>query len=626
MTAPHRDEFDFDFIVIGSGFGGSVAAHRLTEKGYRVAVMEMGRRWEADDFPRTSWAIHRWFWRPKLGLRGFFNMRFFKHVTILHGCAVGGGSITFACTLLRPPDTIWDMGSWAGLSDWKAEMPRHYDSASRMLGVVPNSILGPADDLLKQAAGSLNLGHTFYRTSVSIFQPAEGDSGGKTVPDPFFGGEGRERTTCIACGGCMMGCRHGAKNSLDLNYLYLAEKHGARVYPETRVVDVCARNGVADGRDGYEVHTVCSTAWIRRNRRRFNCRGVVFSASSLGTMELLFHLKETGSLPAISDQLGRRVRTNSESLIGVRIPRSRQDLSQGVAIGSGLYIDQHTHIEAVRYPSGSDAMSLLATILTDGRPGPVRIALWIQNVAAALLRHPFKTLRLFQPWGWARESIILLCMQALEGHIDMRWGRPWFWPFTKSLVSRGDKVPTFIPQANQFAGHFARLTGGTAMSMLPEILFNVPGTAHCIGGCVIGDSRHTGVVDHRHRVYGYTNMYLCDGSVVAANLGVNPSLTITALAERAMSFIPAATETAWQDTAEDSRERAGNPGKTSSRDLLKNSTVPNWNRRKLSSMMSVRPVPKRNYDNGVLDVFIDGFIRPFIRRSTSGTAERGGSA
>jgi cholesterol oxidase len=537
-------EYDFDFIVIGSGFGGSVTAHRLVEKGYKVAVIEMGRRWTPENLPSTNWLLHRWFWRPKLALRGFFNMRFFKHVTILHGCAVGGGSITYASTLLRPPDKVWEMGSWAGLSNWKAEMPKHYDNASRMLGVVENNILGPADHLLKKAADAFGVGSTFYRTKVGIFEGPEGEAGGKIFPDPFFGGEGPERTTCNACGGCMVGCRFGAKNTLDKNYLYLAEKHGAQVFAETKVVDVKPLDGMPDGSRGYEVHTVDSMAWLRKGRRRLTCRNVVFAASALGSTELLFRLKEKGSLPAISDELGKHIRTNSESLIGLRIPGYRDDLSTGVAIGSGIYIDEHTHIEAVRYPNGSDAMSFLCTILTGGSPGSSRVALWLRNLAVSLLRHPLKTWQVLRPFGWARECIILLCMQALDSHIDMGWERTWFSPFRKVLVSRGEKVPTYIPRANEFAEKFARMAGGTAVSMVGEILFDVPGTAHCLGGCVIAESAAEGVVDNRHRVFGYENMYVCDGSVVAANLGVNPSLTITALAERAMSFIPAASETA----------------------------------------------------------------------------------
>lgn len=546
--SPH-DVFDFDFIVIGSGFGGSVAAHRLTEKGYRVGVMEMGCRWTRETLPRTSWLIHRWFWRPKLGLRGFFNMRFFRHATIFHGCAVGGGSITYACTLLTPPDKIWEKGSWTGLANWKLEMPQHYAMAARMLGATDNKILGPADLLLKQTAEVSGVGATFYRTKVGIFEPAEGRPGNETFPDPFFGGEGPDRTTCLGCGGCMMGCRFGAKNTLDLSYLYLAEKHGARIFPETRVVDVRPLAGANDGSAGYSVTTVCSTSWIRRQPQQFTCRGVVFAASSLGTMELLFRLKEKNALPRISARLGKHVRTNSESLIGARMPGYHEDLSQGIAIGSGVYIDEHTHIEAVRYPAGSDVMGVLTTILTNGRPGLRRVGLWLRNIASSLLRHPLKTLRVLQPWGWAREFVILLCMQALDNQIEMQWQRPWFWPFRKFLVSRGEKIPTYIPRANQFAETFAHLTGGFPMSMLPEILFDIPGTAHCIGGCVIAESSTNGVVDSQHRVFGYHNMYICDGSVIAANLGVNPSLTITALAERAMSFILPAAESQWNDAA-----------------------------------------------------------------------------
>jgi cholesterol oxidase len=528
---------DFDYIVIGSGFGGSVSAHRLTEKGYRVAVMEMGRRWTPENLPASNWRIWRWIWRPKLGLRGFFNITPFRHVMILHGCAVGGGSITYANTSLVPPESIWNGGTWTGLADWKREMPPHYQTALRMLGVTENHILGPADRILQQAADAAGVGGAFYRTRVAVLEGAEGEPGGRPCPDPYFGGDGPDRATCTGCGGCMMGCRYNAKNTLDKNYLYLAEKHGAQVFPETRVVNVKPLNGKADGSDGYEVYTVCSTAIFAGKRRRFTCRGVIFAASALGTMDLLFRLKESGSLPAISDQLGRRVRTNAESLIGVRVSHSQADLSLGVAIGSGVYLDQHTHIEATRYPAGSDAMGLLATVLTEGRPGWRRILLWLGTMAAAFLEHPLRTVRCLHPFGFARESIILLCMQTLDGHIDMRLGRPWFWPFRKTLMSHGSKIATCIPQANDFARKVAALAGGTPMSMVTEILFDVPGTAHVLGGCPMGSSPAEGVVDARHRVFGYRNMFVCDGSVISANLGVNPSLTICALTERAMSYI-----------------------------------------------------------------------------------------
>jgi cholesterol oxidase len=549
---------DFDFIVIGSGFGGSVAAHRLTEKGYRVAVMEMGRRWSAAGFPSTNWHIWRWIWRPALALRGFFNIVPFRHVLILHGCAVGGGSITYANTLLVPKDSIWDSGSWAGLADWKREMPRHYAAAERMLGVTDNRVLGPADRVLQRAAAAVGAGHTYHRTRVAVFQAPEGDPGGTTHPDPYFGGQGPDRATCTGCGRCMVGCRLNAKNSLDKNYLYFAEKHGAAVFPETKVVDVAPLHPGGDGGSGYRVRTVQSTAWIRKHPATYTCRGVVFAASALGSMDLLFRLKEGGSLPALSEQLGKRVRTNAESLIGVRVPHSREDLSTGVAIGSGMYLDEHTHIEATRYPAGSDAMGILSTLLTGGRPGRNRIALWLRTLTGSLLRHPFRTIRCLHPFGWARESLILLCMQSLEGHIDMRLERPWYWPLRKVLVSKGSRIPTFIPQANEFARKLAEMMGGTPMSMITEILFDVPGTAHVLGGCSIGASPAHGVVDHRNRVFGYRNMYVCDGSALSANLGVNPSLTICAITERAMSFIPKARDAAWDDVADASESNSIN--------------------------------------------------------------------
>jgi cholesterol oxidase len=354
----------------------------------------------------------------------------------------------------------------------------------------------------------------------------------------------------------MVGCRHNAKNTLDKNYLYLAEKHGARVFAETRVVDVRPLKGAPDGGAGYEVRTVKSTAWLPRHPRRFTCRSIIFAASALGTMDLLLRLKARGSLPGLSDQVGSRVRTNAESLIGVRVPGIRDDLSKGIAIGSGIYIDEHTHIEAVRYPRGSDAMGFLSTLLTDGRPGWTRILLWLGTLLKAFIRSPFNTVRCLHPLGFARESLILLCMQSLDGHIEMRLARQWYWPFRKAMVSRGKKIPTFIPQANEFAKKVARMIGGTPMSMVTEILFDIPGTAHILGGCPMAATPADGVVDHRHRVFGYQNMYVCDGSVISANLGVNPSLTICALTERAMSYIPPAAEQGGKESWHYERERS----------------------------------------------------------------------
>lgn len=527
---PH---YDFDYVIIGSGFGGSVSAHRLTEKGYSVAVMEMGKRWEAEDFSDTNWKAHRFYWRPKVGLKGFFNLRPFRHVAIICGNAVGGGSITYANTLLVPPDSIWNEGTWAGLSDWKDEMPTHYAEAERMLGVTENSILGSADHLLKEMADLEGVGHTFKPTRVATFFPPEGETGGKTYPDPYFGGEGPPRGTCTGCGGCMTGCKYNAKNTLDKNYLYFAEKNGARVFAETRVVDVRPLQGKEDGSAGYQVVTERSTAWIRKERRTYRARSVVFAASSLGTQELMFKLKQNGSLPNISDDLGNRVRTNAESIVGIRFPGKDVNMSEGVAIGSGIYIDEHTHIEATRYGNGQDLNSTLATLMVGGE-GPMRILHWFW----AMLRHPITFARAVSPFGWARQSLIFLVMQTLDASLNMRLKRRWYWPFSKMLCSEGKKIPTNIPQANEFTRKMAAHFNGIPFTTATEVFFNVPFTAHCMGGCAMADSPRRGVIDAQNRVFNYENLYVVDGSMLGANLGVNPSLTITALAERAMSFIP----------------------------------------------------------------------------------------
>jgi len=533
MKSP-RGSFDYDYIVIGSGFGGSVSACRLAEKKYSVAVMEMGRRWKPEDLPTSNWNTRRWLWRPGLKLFGFFNMRLFRHVTIICGNAVGGGSITYANTLLVPPDSIWDEGTWAGAADWKREMPQHFERAKSMLGVTENRLFGPADHLLKQMGEAAGVGHTFKPTQVATFFPPEGEAGGKTYPDPYFGGDGPSRSTCVGCGGCMMGCKHNAKNTLDKNYLYFAEKRGAQVFEETRVVDVRPLHGKADGSDGYEVTTEHSTVWFNKRRRRFTARNVVIAGSSLGTQELLFRLKQGGSLPNISNELGNGVRTNAESIVGVRFPGPQVDMTPGVAIGSSIYLDEQTHIEATRYPPGSDAMGLLSTLMVGGKPGWTRILSWLW----AALRHPLMFFHMSNPFGFARQTLIFLVMQTVDASLRMRLKRPWYWPFSKQLCSEGNRIPTYIPQANAFTEKMARMFGGTPMTTLTEILFNVPFSAHCMGGCAIATSPEYGVIDPQNRVFNYKNLYVVDGSMLGANLGVNPSLTITALAERAMSFIP----------------------------------------------------------------------------------------
>ena len=520
---------DFDYLVVGSGFGGSVSACRLAEKGYTVAVVEMGKRWTASDFPKTTWNLRRWVWRPRLGLYGFYNMRPFEHVMILCGNAVGGGSITYANTLLQPPDEVWREGSWKGLADWERDMPAHYAAARRMLGVTQNKILGDADRVLKQAAEVAGVADTFHLTDVAVYF---GEGPGQPHPDPFFGGEGPPRSSCIGCGGCMVGCRYGAKNTLDLNYLYLAEKRGAKILAETRVVALRPLDERGDA--GWEVTVESSTARVAKHRRTITARHVVLAASALGTMDLLLRMKEQGVLPALSERLGCDVRTNSESILGVRFPGARFDMSKGIAIGSGIYLDRFTHIEATRYSKGSDVLGLMATLLVTGK-GWGRIGRWIGTA----FRHPVRFARASWPFGFARETLILLVMQTIDATLRFRLRRRWFWPFARLLSSDGQRIPTNIPQANAFAERAAAELGGLPITSNTEILFDMPMTAHCIGGCVMGRDASEGVIDAQHRVFGYERLYVVDGAAVGANLGVNPSLTIAALAERAMSFIPA---------------------------------------------------------------------------------------
>ncbi len=533
-----QHKYDFDFIVIGSGFGGSVSAHRLTEKGYRVGVMEMGKRYDQTNFPKSNWNARKFLWVPQTGLHGFFRMTLFRHTFVLSGVGVGGGSLVYACTLLVPPDTVWQDTQWAHLKDWKTTMPQFYDTAKQILGVTNNPYLGKADKLLRAAADEQGFGDTFYRTDVSIYFGEKGE----TVPDPYFGGDGPARTGCTYCGGCMTGCLHGAKNSLDKNYLYFAEKHGAQVMPESQVVDIIPLNGRVDGRDGYEIHVVTPTS-IFKNRRVYTTRGIVFSAGVLGTVKLMFELKQKGSLPKLSARTGDFIRTNSEAIIGVQLNEKGIDISEGVAIGSGVHVDEYTHIEAVRYSKGDDAMGALTTLLTGSTPGIPRLITWLGTV----IKHPLKFLKSLNPIGFARSTVILLVMQTLEGTIKMRLKRGLF---GNRLVTEGEQIPSFIPAANQFAERMAQQFNGTPKTALTEILFDVPTTAHILGGAAMAANPDEGVIDSQNRVFNYKNMYVCDGSMIGANLGVNPSLTITALTEHAMSHIKPAHETDWNESGQ----------------------------------------------------------------------------
>lgn len=532
-VTPVDDPEVYDYVIVGSGFGGSVSALRLAEKGYRVLVIEAGKRWRAQDFPESNWNVRKFLWMPAFFCYGIQRLTFLRDVLVLSGAGVGGGSLVYANTLLVPPDEAFRRGTWPRGTDWQQALAPHYETAQRILGVTQNQLLWPGDRALQDFARSLGKEDTFKPTRVAVLL---GDRPGEQVGDPFFGGEGPERTTCTYCGGCMVGCRHGAKNTLDKNYLWFAEKLGARVLPETRVTGIDPVG--EDGRDGYVLHVESSTRKLRKRRRAIRARAVVLSAGALGTVSLLLRCKENGRLPRLSPVLGNHVRTNSEVLCGVTARQDAVDYSRGIAIASGFHPDPDTYIEVVRYPAGSDVMSFLATLLVDGGSRLTRPLKWLGHC----LRHPVDFLRTLNPVGWAKRSSILLVMQDLENSIRLVRARRWLWPFKKTLTSERDPgeppIPSYIPVANQAARHLAKSTGAFASSSINEVLLNVPTTAHILGGASMASSPEEGVIDRENRVFGYQNLLVVDGSMIPANLGVNPSLTITALAEHAMSQVP----------------------------------------------------------------------------------------
>jgi cholesterol oxidase len=519
------DSYDFDWLVIGSGFGGSVSALRLAEKGHSVGFAD-------HEFPKNTADLKRYFWNPRLGMKGIFRLTNFKDVAVVSGCGVGGGSLGYACTLYVPPKQFFEDRQWAGMEDWETELTPHYAEAQRMLGVVENPHEDPADQLLRELGEELGVGETYKRTPVGIYFGERG----KTAADPFFDGEGPERTGCRLCARCMVGCVHGAKNTLVKNYLYLAEKRGAHVMPERTVIDV-RPIGAADGADGYEVESVRSGAWLRKERRVQRAPFVV-AAGPLGTNRLLQKCRLEGSLPRISSRLGELVRTNSESILTVTVPEDYpDDLIERVAISSSIYPDPNTHIETVTYGDDGDSMRLLYTLLTGDGTRVTRPL----KLLAQLIRHPDRLAKVLFAKHWSRRTIIILVMQTLDNAIALRPRKgPFgsFWLQTEQDPERPN--PTFIPVANKAAEWFAKRTGGIAQSSVTEALFNIPSTAHILGGAVIAPDPSQGVIDSRQRVFGYENLLVCDGSAIPANVGVNPSLTITALAEHAMSHVPAA--------------------------------------------------------------------------------------
>ena len=520
----------YDFIVVGSGFGGSVSALRLAEKGYRVLVVEAGKRFRAEDFAKTSWNLPRYLWLPALGCYGIQRIKLFRDVLVLAGAGVGGGSLMYANTLLAPHDEVFSSSAWPHGADWKERLAPHYATARRILGVTRTPRIWAGDEALAAFAAETGRAGSFTRTEVAVLF---GERPGEDVGDPYFGGEGPPRSTCTTCGGCMVGCRFNAKNTLDKNYLFFAEKLGAEIMPETMVTLI-----EPDGEGGYLLRTRRSVGALRRGRRTLRARGVVVAAGAMGTTDLLLRCREAGTLLELSPALGRRVRTNSEVLCGVTARTDEVDYSEGIAIASSLYTSADTHIEVVRYSEGSDFMSFLATLQVGPGTRLTRPLKWL----GTCLRHPLDFLRSLNPFGWARRSVVLLVMQTIENSIRLVRRRHWYWPFSRRLGSRRDPgqplIPSYIPVANEAGRAMAKTMGGFPGSAINEALLDIPLTAHILGGACMGSSPQDGVVDEYNRVFGHPGLWVVDGSSVPANLGVNPSLTITAIAEHAMSAIP----------------------------------------------------------------------------------------
>lgn len=517
-----------DYLIVGSGFGGSVSAFRLAEKGYSVRVLEKGRRFADADFPKSNWNLKRWLWLPEVGFRGLFKMTFLRHVTVLSGVGVGGGSLVYANTLPVPGDEFFAQPSWSGLADWKSELAPHYAMARRMLGVTANTKTTFADDVMKELAAELGIADRLRQAEVGVYfgEPGVG------VPDPYFGGKGPERSGCIHCGACMIGCPHGAKNTLDKNYLYLAEQLGARVEADMLVTDV--RPVGSGSREGYEV-----VARPRRGREiTYRARNVILAGGVLGTVPLLLSLKERKeSLPNLSPRLGESIRTNSEVLVGVTTEQRDRDFSEGVAITSFLRTDERSHLEPVRYPRGSGFFRLLSMPHAPGATFFARIA----SAIGLAVKHPWKAIRSFLTPDFGRFSLVLLYMRTDDGRLAFRLGRTARNLFRRGVVtevSAGAAPVASIPEATDIVHRVARIAKGYPLSMATETILGIPTTAHILGGCTMGRTADEGVINDRHEVFHYPGLYVIDGSAISANPGVNPSLTICALAERAMSFIP----------------------------------------------------------------------------------------
>jgi len=533
----------FDFVIIGSGFGGSVSAMRLTEKGYSVLVLERGKRYEDADFPKRNWNVWKYLWMPALRAFGFLQLHLFNGLFVFGSCGVGGGSLVYANVLMEPDDSFFNASTWMHLGDWKTILRPHYETARKMLGVTKNPEITPADEALRKVVSGMNHPEGFRQTDVGVFF-GEPDV---EVPDPYFEGNGPHRAGCNFCGGCMVGCRYNAKNTLPKNYLYFAEKNGAQVWPECEVVDIFPLTPtnlplVDDEGDEahYEIHYRSSTTWLYKPVKTVQARNVIVSAGVLGTLSLLLKCRdEIGSLPDVSPRLGELVRTNSEAFVGAFNPHSDVDHSKGLAISSIIEADNDTQIEPVRFPDGS---SLIFWVLSAPmiRTGGTFLQRLGRTILAAIKR-PLDFINMKFIPGWTRRGTALMIMQTKDNLMKLKRGRDFYTLFRRGLVPVHDeenRIPVDIDLGHQVARAYADKIGGYPVGTVQEGLLDVPSTAHMLGGCLIGRTADDGVIDENFQVHDYPGLYVVDGSTVPANPGVNPSLTITALAEYAMTRIP----------------------------------------------------------------------------------------
>lgn len=515
---------EYDYIIVGSGFGGSVSALRLSKKGYKVLVIEKGKWFKAKDFPKTNWNFRKWLWIPSLRFFGIMKLTIFRHVAIVSGTGVGGGSLVYANTLPIPKSTFFKTGSWSKLHDWETELAPYYQEALKMLGATKNPKLFDADLGLKKVAQELNIEEKFDATNVAVYFGEEN----VTKDDPYFEGMGPKRTGCNFCGACMTGCRNNSKNTLDKNYLYLAQQYGAKILSEHEVYDVRPINS-EDGENGYEIAIKTSTKFFTK-RKKIKSKAVIFSGGVLGTIKLLLKLKTT-SLPNISDRLGQDIRTNNETLVSVSSLEKDKNYSKGVAIGSILDTDENSHLEVVRYGERSNAWKLLHLPYVTGNNVFIRLA----KVAVSFLKSPIKYFKIYFVNSWAKKTVVLLFMQSLDS--TLRFKRNIF-GFMNSTVSTGKKPTPFIKESVKLVKEYSKAINGVSTSFALETLAGIPSTAHVLGGAVMGENSNQGVIDKNNNVFGYQNLYVIDGSMISANPGVNPSLSITAIAERAMDQIP----------------------------------------------------------------------------------------